>query len=125
MSTTSPTLPFVLAFAQEMEKQLVSAGEADKEGGWMKQDPHDLYAQALGHLRGLEVELLSRDVGRVNPDAIAHRCAAVANFAMMVADVCGVLPAPADTGGEPLVNAHAVEMLEQERAARDASDANE
>lgn len=86
--------PEVMAFADLMEAQLRAN---DHKGGWKGCDPHWL------HDRLLEEAAELQDAGRWKSDglgvqgcyarAVAREAADVANFAMMIADVCGGLPA--------------------------------
>lgn len=93
--------PEVVAFANIMEAKLQ---ENDHKGGWKTDDAEDLFVRL-----GEECVELSEAIGlwRIQDDwrsaalhllacrkNVAREAADVANFAMMIADVCGALPAP-------------------------------
>lgn len=93
--------PEVVAFANLMEAKL---RENDHKGGWKTEDAEDLFGRL-----GAECVELSEAIGlwRIQDDwrsaalhlpacrkNVAREAADVANFAMMIADVCGALPAP-------------------------------
>lgn len=93
--------PEVVAFADLMEAKL---RENDHKGGWKTEDAEDLFGRL-----GAECVELSEAIGlwRIQDDwrsaalhlpacrkNVAREAADVANFAMMIADVCGALPAP-------------------------------
>jgi len=93
--------PEVVAFANIMEAKL---RENDHKGGWKTDDAEDLFVRL-----GEECVELSEAIGlwRIQDDwrsaalhlpacrkNVAREAADVANFAMMIADVCGALPAP-------------------------------
>lgn len=84
--------PEVLAFAQAMENQLRAN---DHKGGWKGCD----YAWLFGRLLE-EVKELEREVTR-DGEHILSEAADVANFAMMIADVCGALRADAARREKP------------------------
>lgn len=76
--------PEVAAFAALMEQRL---RENDHKPGWKEDDPRELYER-------LDEEAGELDYALAIRDGIAKEAADVANFAMMIADVCGVLPHP-------------------------------
>lgn len=82
--------PEVRAFADLMEAQL---RKNDHKGGWKNDRPHALLkrlydeAAELGHAMPYDDDF--------DPENVGWEAADVANFAMMIADVCGALPAPA------------------------------
>lgn len=94
--------PEVEAFAQAMERKLLAN---DHKGGWRCDDPHALLdrlhdeAAELDNIRHLMHACVIRraeyPVGQGDPSIHAARvldeAADVANFAMMIADVCGAL----------------------------------
>lgn len=97
--------PEVLTFACEMERQLRAN---DHKGGWQQCAPDWLF----GRMREEENELLAAMVrveldpwhataGRTTVERVVHEAADVANFAMMIADVCGGLAAPAPAKEPP------------------------
>lgn len=81
--------PEVAAFAQLMEREL---RVNDHKGGWQYEDPLCL----LDRLREESRELKCAVGGAItpDPDSVGSEAADVANFAMMIADVCGALAAP-------------------------------
>lgn len=93
--------PEVEAFADLMEAQLRAN---DHKGGWKACDPHWL------HDRLLEEAAELQDAGQWKTDggpsqggygrAVAREAADVANFAMMIADVCGGLETPTPAAGQ-------------------------
>lgn len=116
--------PEVRAFAHLMEAQLRAN---DHKPGWKRDDPTALACRAEEELAELKSAVenwsLSRvqgmdDIGRgADPLSPAERAkivgeeaADVANFAMMVADVCGALPATPTVSPE-LVEGDAVERV--------------
>ena len=78
--------PEVAAFAQAMEAQLRAN---DHKPGWKDEDRGDLMERLHDEVGELEVELVYR--GSRRPGLVLKEAADVANFAMMVADVCGGL----------------------------------
>ena len=70
-------------FADAMERKLQAN---EHKGGWK----HDSAMSLLPRLRQ-EVQELTRAVGEGTDEDILSEAADVANFAMMVADVCGEL----------------------------------
>jgi hypothetical protein len=75
--------PEVLAFAVAMETRLRAN---DHKGGWGACSAAHLLSRVAD-----EFKELKRAVGDLNGGDILHEAADVANFAMMVADVCGAL----------------------------------
>ncbi len=80
--------PVVGAFAHAMEARLAAN---DHKGGWQGEDVFWL----LGRIRSERMELVDAVgmliAGKTTPEAVLREAADVANFAMMVADVCGAL----------------------------------
>lgn len=93
----SPTWPYVLRFAGQMESMLDCNREKGDRAGWLAAWPRALANDALRNLRELTALLTVSDPAD-NSDydhaAIARRAANVANFCMMVADRCGALVLP-------------------------------
>lgn len=87
----------VFAFAQAMEEQLRAN---DHKPGWKDDDPDDLIARITDETVEL-TDVVNRRFPRKG--LILNEAADVANFAMMVADVCGALPAGGPEGGSPSV----------------------
>lgn len=89
----SPTWPYVLAFAIRMEAKLEKNRHKGDREGWIKDDPEDLISRLKQELVDLETEVEHRIepgvVGVGSVESIAGEAADVANFAMMIADVCG------------------------------------
>jgi len=94
----SPTWPYVLAFAQQMERQLSRHRDRGDRPGWMSAEPRDLVLEMKVQTdkAGDLVEKL-RMMGETRPElpdvlaVLLKRCAHAANFAMMVADRLGAL----------------------------------
>lgn len=85
----------VKTFAAAMEQQLVAN---DHKSGWQQDTPEDLLLRLLEESAEVSTELrLNRgswtDIDRA---ALVKECADVANFAMMIADVCGGLKENSD-----------------------------
>ena len=80
--------PEVAAFAKAMEAKLK---ENDHKGGWNRGEdtPDELMARLLEEAEELENAL--HPMRKRDPKRILREAADVANFAMMVADVCGAL----------------------------------
>lgn len=78
----SPTWPYVLAFARQMEGKLDQNRHKGNREGWLKDAPIDLLARLVE-----EVVELQHAIDRGWPtDDVAGEAADVANFALMVAD---------------------------------------
>lgn len=77
--------PSVLAFASEMERKLSARDRVRGERGWIGCTPEWLYSRLAQEAN----ELL--DAIRSCNTMILEEAADVANFAMMIADVCGLL----------------------------------
>ena len=78
--------PEVRAFADAMEERLAAN---DHKPGWIGDSPHALLARLREEATELQVVLNSSATpGR---ETILREAADVANFAMMIADVCGAL----------------------------------
>lgn len=92
--SASPTWPYVLAFALEMERQLAANRHKGDREGWVHDEPHDLLAQVNRNARELGAALFDRDAGSDRGADILRRAVNVANFAMMTADAAGVLQEP-------------------------------
>lgn len=91
----SPTWPYVLAFAREMEKKLAANRHKGDREGWI----NDTAVSLLRRLRQETAELADtlrrrREWNDGGSAAVAGEAADVANFAMMIADVCGALILP-------------------------------
>lgn len=86
--------PEVVAFASAMEERLKAN---DHKGGW--QDC--AVPWLIGRLRDEVAELggATAPMHGLSSHGILHEAADVANFAMMIADVCGPLPTPPKQGG--------------------------
>lgn len=88
--------PVVQRFAEVMEAKL---RENDHKGGWEEDSPSDLFARLMEESNELErsFEPVAGCVPVVHDAALASKVAReaadVANFAMMIADVCGGLRA--------------------------------
>lgn len=81
--SNSKTLPCVLEFAQAMEGKLaLNRHKGDREA-WLKDDPSALVTRLYD-----EVNELSDAVKDKGPGEVLGEAADVANFAMMIADVC-------------------------------------
>lgn len=72
--------PEVARFAQLMERRLRAN---DHKGGWRGDTPHALLRRLREETDELYLAITAEDVG--------NEAADVANFAMMIADVCGAL----------------------------------
>lgn len=88
-----PTLdvrPEVAAFALLMEARLRAN---DHKPGWKNHSPDALYARLLEEAGELHRAILAHafDAGPEQSDGVGYEAADVANFAMMIADVCGAL----------------------------------
>lgn len=84
--------PAVVDFAHAMEARLAAN---DHKGGWKEDSPAQLHARLVEEIAELEGEHSVRSE-RWNPRRILAEAADVANFAMMIADVCGGLDVPND-----------------------------
>lgn len=84
--------PEVVAFANLMEAQLRAN---DHKGGWRNDRAADLHSRLLEEAEELFDALNWRSafLGAADPERIGSEAADVANFAMMIADVCGALDA--------------------------------
>jgi len=85
----SPTMPYVMAFARKMEAKLDKNRHKGDRAGWMKMRPEE----ALLRIRQ-EVNELADEVNHpvfFDKEAAANECADIANFCMMLADICGEL----------------------------------
>lgn len=88
--------PEVLAFALAMEERLRAN---DHKGGWSKDHPLALYKRLLEEAIELRTEVevnlwrVTGPSGDEDRTHVRHEAADVANFALMIADVCGALPA--------------------------------
>lgn len=79
----------VEAFADAMEAELRAN---DHKTGWKDMQPDDLVAMLWDEVRELDVAVQHGS----DPSVIRSEAADVANFAMMVADVCGGLERKTD-----------------------------
>lgn len=95
--------PEVAAFAQLMEQKL---RENDHKGGWQHESLHYLIrrvGEEYGELHALCYKDVNQLLGvppvlpRERIEAFGREAADVANFAMMIADVCGALGSPGET----------------------------
>lgn len=91
----SPTWPYVLAFARLMEAKLAKNRHKGDRSGWIKNEPDRLAERLLEELEELETEI-GNGMNYV-PSRVASEAADVANFAMMIADVCGGLDVEGET----------------------------
>lgn len=82
--------PCVMSFARAMEAKLK---ENEHKGGWHDDLPDELMARL--HEETEELENAIHPARNRDPRRVLREAADVANFAMMIADVCGGLP-----GGE-------------------------
>jgi len=91
--------PEVLAFAHLMEQQLRAN---DHKGGWDEDHPRALLSRLREETDELDAEVPVRYVDVIGAcrERIAKEAADVANFAMMIADVCGALSTPAPASGD-------------------------
>lgn len=86
--------PQVLAFAVAMETKLRIN---DHKGGWDQSEPEDLLLSLDDEVAELRKIIDSRRFAKMygypleDSDSVLFEAADVANFAMMVADVCGAL----------------------------------
>lgn len=87
----SPTWPYVLAFAIRMEAKLEKNRHKGNREGWLKDDPDDLSSRLKQELVELDDAVFHEDWAQDSEgrERIANEAADVANFAMMIADVCG------------------------------------
>lgn len=96
MSTQLELRPRVAAFAQAMERKL---RDNDHKRGWVDDWPTDLMCRLQEEVDELQ-EVVERYENDTYPASVERKeevlaeAADVANFAMMVADVCGVLDVP-------------------------------
>lgn len=90
--------PEVRAFADLMEAQLKAN---DHKPGWKNDDWRALRMRLGDEMRELFAACVRKETGRDHAD-IGPEAADVANFAMMIADVCGALPTP--TSNSPMAN---------------------
>ena len=94
--------PEVLAFAHLMESKLK---KNDHKGGWKNCDPSWLFNRMYEEIEEIKIPLLTDKNEQAKRrheqrDRISLECADVANFAMMIADVCGIAPTPAPPAKE-------------------------
>ena len=95
----SPTWPYVLAFAEAMEEKLAANRHKGDREGWLKDSPEALFARLEEETRELLCVLESSYI--LSKTKVLHEAADVANFAMMIADVCGGLDVrPEPSGGK-------------------------
>lgn len=88
----SPTKPYVLSFAELMEEKLSRNRHKGDRDGWLSCPLPRLMHLLLAEV--LELEEVTRGGVAASASEVALECADVANFAMMIADKCGGLPAP-------------------------------
>jgi NTP pyrophosphatase (non-canonical NTP hydrolase) len=79
--STSPTWPYVLKFALEMEKKLAKNRHKGNAENWQMAG-----AKILFRLLRDEVDELAEALDHCVPEDSIKECADVANFAMMIAD---------------------------------------
>ena len=100
-ATAAVLRPKVQTFAECMEQKL---RENDYKGGWNHMRPSDLYRRLREELGELwrEIKVLegmlphnANDLALDQQRKIVREAADVANFAMMIADVCDALPSKA------------------------------
>jgi hypothetical protein len=77
-------LPFLALMRTELH---ANSAKGDRPG-WLAMDRNSLLLEIYWHVAKLSAACKNNDEPR-----IAEHCADVANMAMMLADVCGVLPA--------------------------------
>lgn len=89
--------PEVLAFAHLMERQLRAN---DHKPGWKGHAPHDLAVRMFQEATEATWAIADWKDGTGDTQSVGTEAADVANFAMMIADVCGALAAlaPAHPG---------------------------
>ncbi|MBI5270646.1 MAG: hypothetical protein HY856_13325 [Burkholderiales bacterium] len=106
-------MPFLHLMRGELH---ANAAKGDRPG-WLQMDRNTALLEIYWHTAKLSAAMKNNDTAR-----IAEHCADVGNMAMMLADVCGVLPEyapPAPARQEPLTEARA-RPLDARRAAREA-----
>lgn len=84
--------PEVVAFAQAMERKLRAN---DHKGGWEDEDPEWLMDRLKEEVAELDRAITTRDGGPLSGRAmkrVIREASDVANFAMMLAQVCGGMP---------------------------------
>lgn len=94
--------PEVLAFAHLMEAKL---RENDHKGGWANEHQRHLFDRLQEEADELALVIShgtpwsrAQNLRAPNPEWVGSEAADVANFAMMIADVCGALTAPRGAG---------------------------
>ncbi|HUR93093.1 MAG TPA: hypothetical protein VMY76_00825 [Gemmatimonadales bacterium] len=103
----SPTWPYVFRFALLMEAKLDKNRHKGNREGWINDSPGALFKRLMEEAAELKFELFSgNDSARV-----ANEAADVANFAMMIAGVCGGL-VPVAKHTHPAPRGLAAEMRE-------------
>lgn len=80
--------PCVLAFAILMEQQLRAN---DHKSGWGSDTPTSLLGRVYDEALELHDAIAGRSLGNVAAGDVGKEAADIANFAMMIADVCGAL----------------------------------
>ena len=95
--------PEVRAFADLMEQQLRAN---DHKGGWKDCKPLELWRRIGEESHELFLEIWRdrsiEDPVPADPGRVGREAADVANFAMMIADVCGALPPPPAIGARAI-----------------------
>lgn len=99
--------PEVRAFADLMEAQLKAN---DHKPGWKGDDPNALWSRLSDEALELTEEV--GDSAR-DPILVGKEAADVANFAMMIADVCGALSTPTKPPSEDALKAAAESLIAQ------------
>lgn len=92
----SPTWPYVLAFARIMEAKLAKNRHKGNRDGWLKDRPEVLLKRLREETAELKAAISWVTENKVPPSEwsvsnAANEAADVANFAMMITDVCGGL----------------------------------
>lgn len=89
-TTSSPTWPYVLAFAKRMESKLEKNRHKGDRDGWLKDHPWNLVERILDETVEVQQCFANTAAGNValitTAEEAADECADVANFCMMVAD---------------------------------------
>ncbi len=88
MSETLELRPEVAAFAQAMERKL---RENDHKGGWKDEDVWALFTRLRKDETAELVSAVYSYQHDGSPGCVLDEAADVANFCLMIADVCGAL----------------------------------
>ena len=95
----SPTWPWVLAFAHEMEAKLAENRHKGDREGWARSGAYDLLHRLRQEADELELRIDHGCQNGLPESTVIGEAAEVANFAMMIADAAGGLRALAAAGG--------------------------